>query len=115
MGRQEERTATTPYFPLELWDLWIAFFFCLLMLPRTTKLDFVCALAVLEDSRALNPVLLRRFHCRKGMGEACYKRGRRLLPEYYFTEHFARGRILALKSQPKASNLETINKHVNMP
>ncbi len=77
------------------------------MLLRSNRHNFGCALAAPDASRVLKPELLRRFHCRKGMGEACYKRGRRLLPEYYFTEHFASGRILALKSQPKASSLET--------
>ena len=69
-----------------------------------------CQLPQASPARSLRQkhILVRRFHCQKGLREACYKQGRRLLPEYYFTEHFARGRILALKSQPKARSLHML-------
>lgn len=50
--------------------------------------------------------LLCRFLCRKGVREVCYKKGRRLLPEFHLTENFARARIANLQDvvhQPEAS------------
>ena len=64
---------------------------------------------VLVEPEALLCLLFRRCLCRKG--EMCYKKGRRLLKDFYLSENFAHSRIIALQA-PKS---EASHHHTPMP
>ena len=57
---------------------------------------------VLLQPEALMCLPFRRCFCRNG--EMCYKKGRRLLKDFYLSENFAHSRIIALQGSKSGAS-----------
>ena len=46
--------------------------------------------------------MLGRFHCRQGLRETCFRKNRRLLPDFHLTENMARTRIATMQERGRS-------------